>query len=122
MSAPEWFRTALATAHDDGTVVVDDCPIHYARWGRTGCPGLVHGGAAHAHWWDHVAPLLAGDCGVIALDLSGHGDSGRRDHYPTETWAREIVAVAEDGGIEGPPLVIGHSMGGWVAITAAAEH
>jgi pimeloyl-ACP methyl ester carboxylesterase len=124
MSTPEWFRAALASAHDDGTVVVDGCPVHYARWGRTGCPGivLVHGGAAHAHWWDHVAPLLAGDCCVIAPDLSGHGDSGRRDHYPTETWAREIVAVAEDGGIDGPPVVIAHSMGGWVAITAAAEH
>jgi pimeloyl-ACP methyl ester carboxylesterase len=121
---PEWFRAALGSAHDDGIVVVDGCPVHYARWGRTGCPGivLVHGGAAHAHWWDHVAPLLAGDCCVIALDLSGHGDSGRREHYPTETWASEIVAVAEDGGIEGPPLVIAHSMGGWVAITAAAEH
>lgn len=123
MSTPDWFRAALASAPDDATVVVDGCAVHYARWGRTGCPGivLVHGGAAHAHWWDHVAPLLAGDCCVIALDLSGHGDSGRRDHYPTQTWAREIVAVAQDGGIDGPPVVIAHSMGGWVAITAAAE-
>ena len=61
------------------------------------------------------------ECCVVALDLSGHGDSGRRDRYPTSTWAKEIVAVAEHAGIAGPPVVIGHSMGGWVAITAAAE-
>ncbi len=103
-------------------VVVDGCPIHYARWGPRGCPGvvLVHGGAAHSHWWDHIAPLLS-ECSVVALDLSGHGDSGRRERYPTSTWAREIVAVAEHSGITDRPVVIGHSMGGWVAITAAAE-
>jgi pimeloyl-ACP methyl ester carboxylesterase len=124
MSTPEWFRAALASPHDDDTVDVDGCPVHFARWGPRGAPGivLVHGGAAHAHWWDHVAPLLAGDCCVIALDLSGHGDSGRREHYPTETWAREVVAAASRGGIAGPPVVVAHSMGGWVAITAAAEH
>ena len=103
---------------------VEGAAVHYLRWGARDRPGivLVHGGAAHAHWWDHVAPLLAQECCVVALDLSGHGDSGRRDRYPTSTWAEEVVAVAEHAGIAGPPIVVAHSMGGWVAITAAAEH
>ena len=123
MDAPDWYRAALDAPREDDEVIVDGCRIHYVRWGARDCPGvvLVHGGAAHAHWWDHVAPLLMRDCGVVALDLSGHGDSGRRDRYPTSTWAREIVAVAEHAGIAGSPVVVGHSMGGWVAITAAAE-
>jgi pimeloyl-ACP methyl ester carboxylesterase len=123
VDAPDWYRAALDAPRDDDEVIVEGCRIHYVRWGAQGCPGvvLVHGGAAHAHWWDHVAPLLTRDCGVVAIDLSGHGDSGRRDRYPTSTWAREIVAVAEHAGIAGPPVVVGHSMGGWVAITAAAE-
>ena len=33
---------------------------------------LVHGGAANAHWWSHIAPLFPEYC-VAALDLSGHG-------------------------------------------------
>jgi pimeloyl-ACP methyl ester carboxylesterase len=122
VDAPEWFNAAIATEHVEDEVIVDGVPVHYLRWGDRGCPGivLVHGGAAQAHWWDHVAPLLQ-DCCVVALDLSGHGDSGRRDRYPTSTWAREIVEVADHAGIAGRPVVIGHSMGGWVAITAAAE-
>ncbi|MGZ8762609.1 MAG: alpha/beta fold hydrolase [Acidimicrobiia bacterium] len=124
MQPPDWYLESLAAPRDEGTTSVDGCDIHYARWGPAGRPGivLVHGGAAQAHWWDHVAPLLAPDCCVVALDLSGHGDSGRRDRYPTSTWADEIVAVAEHSGIAGPPVVVAHSMGGWVAITAAAEH
>ena len=32
-------------------------------------------------------------------------------------WADEVLA----GGIDGPPLVVGHSMGGWVAVQVGAE-
>jgi pimeloyl-ACP methyl ester carboxylesterase len=124
VDAPEWYMAALAAPHDEDELTVDGTAVHYLRWGARGAPGivLVHGGAAHAHWWDHVAPMLAGEYSVVALDLSGHGDSGRRERYPTETWADEVVAVAEHAGITGPPVVVAHSMGGWVAITAAAIH
>ena len=42
-------------------VAVDGCGIHVALWGEEGDPGvvLVHGGAAHAHWWSFIAPQLA---------------------------------------------------------------
>ena len=36
---------------------------------------LLHGGAAHAHWWDFVAPELAPYGQVVALDFRGHGGS-----------------------------------------------
>ena len=54
------------------------CRIRTLRWGARDRPGvvLVHGGAAHAHWWVSIAPHLARDYAVVALDLSGHGDSG----------------------------------------------
>ena len=42
---------------------------------------LVHGGAAHSRWWDHIGPLLADGRLVVAIDLSGHGDSARRESY-----------------------------------------
>ena len=81
---------------------------------------LVHGGAAHARWWDHIAPLLAASHRVAALDLSGHGDSGRRDVYRLDVWAEEVLAVAAGAGMAGPPVVIGHSMGGFVTLRAAS--
>lgn len=101
---------------------VEGCGIHYLRWGAADRPGLVlvHGGAAHAHWWSFVAPLLLPDYQVVALDLSGHGESGRRTAYPRETWAREVMAVADHAGFGRPPILVGHSMGGFVCIAAAS--
>ena len=83
---------------------------------------LVHGTAAHARWWDHVGPLLPAGMRVVALDLSGHGDSDRREQYSFDRWAQEVVAVAADGGVSGPPVVIGHSLGGSIAIGAATRY
>jgi pimeloyl-ACP methyl ester carboxylesterase len=58
---------------------------------------------------------------VVALDLSGHGDSGRRSEYRRDVWAEEVMAVARHAGIVGAPLLVGHSMGGIVCIGAAAR-
>jgi pimeloyl-ACP methyl ester carboxylesterase len=122
--APAWFRDAVATPFQEERVEVAGCSIHYLRWGQSGKPGLllVHGGAAHAHWWSYIAPQLTHDFQVLAPDLSGHGDSGRRRRYPREVWADEVMAVAEHARLPGPPVVVGHSMGGFVCISAAARY
>jgi pimeloyl-ACP methyl ester carboxylesterase len=80
---------------------------------------LVHGGAAHSRWWDHIAPLLTDGWRVVAVDLSGHGDSDRRDHYSLDTWAREVLAVVAEAGSAAASVVIGHSMGGLVTLRLA---
>jgi pimeloyl-ACP methyl ester carboxylesterase len=118
---PAWFSAALAAPAAVGMVTVDGVPISYRVWGDDDPGGLVlvHGGAAHARWWDHIGPLLAQGRRVVALDLSGHGDSGRRDRYSLDGWAREVMAVAQDAGISDPPIIVGHSMGGFVALRAA---
>lgn len=122
--APAWFHRALAVPFTDELVTVDGCDIHYLAWGRPGRRGLVfvHGGGANAHWWTHVAASFADDFRVLAIDMSGHGDSGHRTEYSLEQWTDEVMAVASAGGVIGPPVVIGHSMGGFVAITTAALH
>jgi pimeloyl-ACP methyl ester carboxylesterase len=122
--APGWFTAALMAPVEVGTVSVDGTDVAYRAFGDDLTSGLVlvHGGAAHARWWDHIAPLLAADRRVVAMDLSGHGDSGRRDHYSLDGWAREVVAVAEAAGVAGPPVIAGHSMGGFVALRAAGMY
>jgi pimeloyl-ACP methyl ester carboxylesterase len=121
---PQWFSRALAIEPDIGATEVAGTTIRYRAWGDRGQPGvvLVHGGAAHSRWWDHVAPLLAAGRRVAAMDLSGHGDSGRRTVYSLDIWADELIAVAEAAGIAGPPVLVGHSMGGFVTLTAARRH
>jgi pimeloyl-ACP methyl ester carboxylesterase len=124
VETPDWFTKAIAYEPEDLTVVVEGCEVHYRRFGAPDQPGLVlvHGGAAHARWWDHVAPMLAGEFCVVAIDLSGHGDSGRRDSYNLDTWSSEVTAVAASSCMPERPIVIAHSMGGWVGMTAAAAH
>ncbi|SHG24779.1 alpha/beta fold hydrolase [Geodermatophilus nigrescens] len=121
-AAPAWFAAALAQAPERREVEVDGTPVRYRAWGEAGRPGLVlvHGGAAHSGWWDHVAPQLHSHR-VVALDLSGHGDSGRRAAYDMGTWAREVVAVADAERLS-RPVVLGHSMGGWVSLVVGVEH
>lgn len=123
MTVPQWFTWALDQKPQHLEIEVEGVPIAYRAWGEPGSPVvvLVHGGAAHSGWWDHVGPHLAVDHRVLALDLSGHGDSGRRDAYTLETWAREVMVVATSES-PGRPVVFGHSMGGFVALTAAREH
>jgi pimeloyl-ACP methyl ester carboxylesterase len=97
--------------------------VAWERWARPGAPPvvLVHGTSAHRGWWHHTAPALTGAYDVVALDLSGHGDSGRRPGYSMAGWAGEVLAVvAEVCG--GRALVAGHSIGGLVAAGAAARH
>lgn len=122
--APEWFRRALAVPFTDEHVELDGRRVHYLAWGATGRRGLVfvHGGGANAHWWTHVAAHFADDFRVVALDLSGHGDSDHRETYRFEDWTDEVIAVADAAGIVGRPVVVGHSMGGFVTIATAALH
>jgi pimeloyl-ACP methyl ester carboxylesterase len=93
--APDWFRRALAVPSTDVTVDVDG-PIHSLAWGEPDRRGLVfvHGGGAHAQWWTHVAATFAEEFRVVAVDLSGHGDSTHREQYTLEQWTDEVVAAS----------------------------
>jgi pimeloyl-ACP methyl ester carboxylesterase len=127
---PDWFSRALAAEVEIGVVDVGGVAISYRAWGTARASGsepagvlLVHGGAAHSRWWDHIGPYLAGLGGgprrVVALDLSGNGDSGHRDSYALDDWADEVLAVATATGAGPEPVLIGHSLGGRVTMTAA---
>lgn len=120
--APPWFTSAISSSCDERTLEVAGCPIRYLTWGdRTNPPVvLVHGGAAHAMWWSFLAPELSRHYYIIAPDLSGHGDSGRRNEYTFETWAAEVIKVSADAGCVSAPVLVGHSMGGLASIAAAA--
>lgn len=121
-SPPAWFSAALATVPEERETTCEGTSIAYRAWGDPADRNivLVHGGAAHSRWWDHIAPLLARGWRVVAMDLSGHGDSGRRDRYSLDIWAREVLAVVTDAGTAASTVVIGHSMGGLVTLRLAA--
>ncbi len=123
-SCPAWFQTAIATPFESHQLDHQGIRLHYRTWGNPNLPGLllVHGGGAHAHWWTFLAPLLMQQYYVVALDLSGHGESDHRPHYAISTFATDALAVSQNAGFKSAPIFVGHSMGGLVSLAAAATH
>ncbi|MFY8150278.1 MAG: alpha/beta fold hydrolase [Prochlorococcaceae cyanobacterium] len=100
--------------------------VHWRRLGDPAHPPLllVHGFAAGSGHWRHNAPALAaaGWC-VYALDLVGFGASsqpgmaaGRR--LDNRLWARQLQAFLAQV-VQRPAVLIGHSLGGLVALSCA---
>jgi pimeloyl-ACP methyl ester carboxylesterase len=106
------------------TLEVEGCAITWRSWGALDSPALVlvHGARAHGGWWRQtLTPVLLEGRRIVALDLSGNGDSGHRDAYSPRLWGEELAAVIRECA-GGRATVVGHSMGGWVAIVCAADH
>lgn len=123
--APSWFTRAVDTEPQTHSVEVDGCAINYLQWGDPTKPGLllVHGNGAHARWWSFIAPFLAREYSVVAMDMSGMGDSGFRETYSVEMFAKEQMAVCEAAGFfdnSEPPIIVAHSFGGFIAILTGA--
>jgi pimeloyl-ACP methyl ester carboxylesterase len=84
---------------------------------------LLHGVTGHARVWDHLAERLVPGRRVLALDQRGHGDSDPApdDDYRVATMADDVAAFAGSLRLDRFALV-GHSMGGRIAIKYAADH
>lgn len=86
---------------------------------------LVHGGPGgfdHSYLKPHFARLTA-ECQVVYLDLRDHGRSARHDpaNWSFELCADDLRAFCDALGIV-TPVVLGHSMGGFVALLYGARH
>jgi pimeloyl-ACP methyl ester carboxylesterase len=107
------------------TLSVGSLRLHALEWGPPGHPALcfLHGGSAHAHWFDLVAPAFADRYHVLSLDQRGHGQSDWPvpPSYATEDFARDLLGVLDAFGW-GQAVVVGHSMGGHNAMAFAAWH
>ena len=122
--APFWFDRALNTPSEPGDVMVEGASIHFETWGAPGNPGiaLVHGSNAHLEWYRFVAPFLADQFRVVALDSSGNGDSAWRERYTGELLASEVAAVCEAAELGPMPFVVGHSFGGFTVLETGHYH
>ncbi len=98
----------------------DGVAIQYTDQGK-GEPALVfvHCWSCDRHLWDAQVSAFARDHRVVALDLAGHGDSGReRKDWTVAAFGGDVQAVVERLGLK-RVILIGSSMGGPVILEAA---
>ena len=108
---------------NDCYVELRGLPFHYRDWDGDGRPVLLlHGLASTCHIWDLVAPLLARDFRIAAMDQRGHGQSAQVDDgYDFATVLGDAAALIEHLGWQ-RPIVVGHSWGADVALELAVAH
>jgi pimeloyl-ACP methyl ester carboxylesterase len=98
----------------------DGVPIAYTFRGE-GSPALVfiHGWMCNQTFWDAQVEPFSESATVVTIDLAGHGQSGMtRDEWSLAAFGADVQAVVEHLGLE-RVILIGHSMGGPVALEAA---
>lgn len=109
----------------DRSVTVNGLNLHWVEWGAPEARPVVllHGITGHARVWDHLAERLARDFRVLALDQRGYGDSEEpaEPDYRLATMADDLASFADALGLTTFALV-GHSMGGRIAIAYAGAH
>ncbi len=123
--APDWFERAIRCAPERTFHEVEGARLEVLAWGDRGKPGLIflHGGAAHADWWSFIAPFFARSRRVVAPTFSGMGRSEWREGYAFDQFVREAREGGRAGGAfdAGPPVVVGHSFGGRIAMGLARD-
>ena len=112
----------MTTQPDERWVNVRDLRMRFLDWGGDGIPVLaLHGLASSSHWYDIVAPLLRDRFRIIAPDQRGHGQTTQAsDGYGWPSVASDAVGLLDTLGIE-KAIVFGHSWGGNVAVSTAAQ-
>ncbi len=96
---------------------------YWASQQQQGLPVVfIHGYAAMIDHWQRIIRPVAREHAFYALDLYGFGYSARPSGTPTrERWAKQVADVIREV-VGGPAVVVGHSMGGVVAIEVARRY
>jgi len=101
-----------------------DVAIHHRLHGRLEDTRpllvLIHGWSCDSSYWREQIAALAADHAVLTVDLAGHGESaGDREDFSMRSFGEDVQRVVEGLPTRAPVVLIGHSMGGPVAVEAA---
>jgi pimeloyl-ACP methyl ester carboxylesterase len=102
-------------------VEVNGLEVHVEEWGSGPPLVLVHGFGSSTYSWRHIAPILAAEYRVVAVDLVGFGFSARPQagaRYSRAAQVRLLLDLADQLEIDRAHWV-GHSYGGGLVTTLA---
>jgi pimeloyl-ACP methyl ester carboxylesterase len=114
---------AASAKYDTARVNLGDQFITLRHWRGNG-PALVlvHGISSSGFSWEGIIPGLAAHFSPITIDLRGHGDSSKpASGYLYDDYVSDLEHVLDALGLD-RPLIMGHSLGGIVALWWAAKH
>jgi pimeloyl-ACP methyl ester carboxylesterase len=98
----------------------DGLPIVYQVQGKGDITLVfIHCWCCDKSFWELQVPVFAKHYQVVTLDLGGHGESGQdRKDWTIQAFGLDVAAVVKKLGLK-KMVLIGHSMGGTVAVEAA---
>ncbi|MGF6885601.1 pimeloyl-ACP methyl ester carboxylesterase [Nocardia sp. GAS34] len=108
----------------DGTIDHDGIAVHYISGGHGPAIVLLHGWPENWRAWSKIAPSLARDHTVYAIDLRGYGDSGLAksdEGYQALAVTTDIHALAQQLNL-GRFDLVGHDWGGAIALAYATQY
>ncbi|MBP2874778.1 MULTISPECIES: acetoin dehydrogenase dihydrolipoyllysine-residue acetyltransferase subunit [Pseudomonas] len=113
---------AEATGPSAQKVEIGGRLLRYLDLGEGGTPlVLVHGFGGDLNNWLFNQPALAAECRVIALDLPGHGESGKHlQNGDAQELSQAVLDLLDHLDLDRVHLA-GHSMGGLVSLTVAGQ-
>lgn len=106
---------------NQSTITVNDRSFAFSEYGESGpLLVLVHGFGEDSTVWQELIPALISRCRILCLDLPGFGQTPLSGPYQMEELASVVAAILDEKKEE-RCLLLGHSMGGYVAL-AFADH
>ena len=83
---------------------------------------LIHGWSCDSSYWEAQVPSLRSRYRVVTLDLAGHGGSSAdRNDWSMRAFGEDVRRVVDAVDAHSPLVLVGHSMGGPVAVEAARQ-
>ena len=100
-------------------IVYKNTKVHFTLTGKGSAIVFLHGFLENSTMWQSIVEVLSKKNRVICIDLLGHGETENSGYVYTMNEQAEVVKTVLDSLKLRKYILIGHSMGGYVALAFA---